>query len=109
MFIYITTSTPLNFVSGCISLKVLSKGAAVQGLIENIMADGITPDFILCIGDDEFDRDMFEAVSSPRSNPLFPDAAEIFACTVGNRPCLAEYYLEDAADVETMLQGLTEL
>lgn len=89
--------------------QVLSKGAAVQGLIENIMADGITPDFILCIGDDEFDRDMFEAVSSPRSNPLFPDAAEIFACTVGNRPCLAEYYLEDAADVETMLQGLTEL
>ncbi|CAA6670281.1 unnamed protein product [Spirodela intermedia] len=58
---------------------------------------GRSPDFILCVGDDRSDEDMFEKISS---------SSGVFACTVGRKPSKAKYYLDDPADVVRMLQGL---
>lgn len=62
------------------------------------------PDFVLCIGDDRSDEDMFEAIRSSRDS-LSP-VAEVFACTVGQKPSKAKYYLEDTTEILRMLQGL---
>ena len=68
--------------------------------------DGTPPDFVMCIGDDKSDEDMFESILSTVSSPSFPSPPEIFACTVGRKPSKAKYYLDDSADVVKLLQGL---
>jgi trehalose 6-phosphate synthase/phosphatase len=35
-----------------------------------------------------------------------PLTSEVFACTVGKKPSMAKYYLDDTVDVIKMLQGL---
>ncbi|XP_006659457.1 probable alpha,alpha-trehalose-phosphate synthase [UDP-forming] 9 [Oryza brachyantha] len=80
----------------------VGKGVAVRSLISTIGDRGSLPDFILCVGDDRSDEDMFEAMSSS----AFPETTQIFPCTVGNKPSSAKYYLDDPEDVLKMLQGL---
>jgi trehalose 6-phosphate synthase/phosphatase len=67
---------------------------------------GMLPDFVLCIGDDRSDEDMFEVIMSARSGPSLSPVAEVFACTVGRKPSKAKYYLEDTSEILRMLQGL---
>ncbi|KAL6318540.1 hypothetical protein AAG906_000618 [Vitis piasezkii] len=69
-------------------------------------SDGKPPDFVMCIGDDRSDEDMFESISSTIYSPSLPAPPEIFACTVGQKPSKARYYLDDSADVLKLLQGL---
>ena len=89
-------------------MKDVGKGIAVRNLIATMGARGSLPDFILCVGDDRSDEDMFAAITTPSSNFAFPESAEIFACTLGNKPSLAKYYLEDSDDVLKMLKGLMD-
>lgn len=67
---------------------------------------GVLPDFVLCIGDDRSDEDMFEVIMSARNGPSLSPVAEVFACTVGQKPSKAKYYLEDTTEILRMLQGL---
>lgn len=71
-------------------------------MIEN----GKPIDFVMCIGDDRSDEDMFESILRIASDSSLPAAPEIFACTVGQKPSKAKYYLDDTSDVMTLLQGL---
>jgi trehalose 6-phosphate synthase/phosphatase len=65
------------------------------------------PDFVLCIGDDKSDEDMFQLMAAvPCGEPL-ASKAEVFACTVGRKPSKARYYLDDAAEVVRLMQGLS--
>nr|XP_016443175.1 PREDICTED: probable alpha,alpha-trehalose-phosphate synthase [UDP-forming] 9 [Nicotiana tabacum] len=67
---------------------------------------GNPPDFVMCIGDDRSDEDMFESILSTVSSPSVTAAPDIFACTVGQKPSKAKYYLDDTADVLRLLGGL---
>lgn len=84
----------------------ISKGVVVENLIATMLSRGKPPDFVLCIGDDRSDEDMFESILSSMNNPSLPAISEIFACTVGEKPSKAKYYLDDTVDVIKMLQGL---
>ncbi|KAJ4754323.1 trehalose phosphate synthase [Rhynchospora pubera] len=86
----------------------ISKGVVVENLLSTMAGTNKAPDFILCIGDDRSDEDMFEAVSSLKNKNNSPSAsnADVFACTVGKKPSMARYYLDDTVDVIKMLQGL---
>ena len=64
------------------------------------------PDFVLCIGDDRSDEDMFEVIMSAMSGTSLSPVAEVFACTVGQKPSKAKYYLEDTTEILRMLHGL---
>lgn len=64
------------------------------------------PDFVMCIGDDRSDEDMFESILSTVSSPSLCTMPEIFACTVGRKPSKAKYYLDDVGDVVKVLKGL---
>ncbi|KAF9612605.1 hypothetical protein IFM89_002201 [Coptis chinensis] len=99
------------------NLLLLRKGQHIvevkpQGIIITLVAkkilftlfsSGKAPDFVMCIGDDRSDEDIFEAISSATFNPAVP---EIFACTVGQEPSKARYYLNDTTEDVRMLQGL---
>ncbi|PKA65450.1 Alpha,alpha-trehalose-phosphate synthase [UDP-forming] 6 [Apostasia shenzhenica] len=83
----------------------ISKGIVVRNLISTILNRGKAPDFVLCIGDDRSDEDMFETITCPSKSDL-PEASEVFACTVGKKPSKAKYYLDDTVDVMKLLEGL---
>ncbi|XP_058112275.1 probable alpha,alpha-trehalose-phosphate synthase [UDP-forming] 9 [Magnolia sinica] len=84
----------------------VSKGLVAEKLLSAMVCSGKQPDFVLCIGDDRSDEDMFESILSTVANPSFHEAPEIFACTVGQKPSKAKYYLDDTVDVVKLLYGL---
>ena len=65
--------------------------------------EGNAPDFVVCIGDDRSDEDMFESITTTLSAQ---PSSEIFACTVGRKPSKAKYFLDEVSDVVKLLQGL---
>ena len=64
------------------------------------------PDFVLFIGDDISDEDMFGVIIKARV--LLSPVAEVFPCTVGQKPSKGKYYLEDTSEILRMLQGLVD-
>lgn len=86
----------------------VSKGVVVELLLQKVAerGGGRPPDFVLCVGDDRSDEDMFQHIETVMSSPQQNPDAEIFACTVGQKPSKAKYYLDDTVDVTKMLQGL---
>jgi trehalose 6-phosphate synthase/phosphatase len=66
----------------------------------------ISPDFVLCIGDDRSDDDMFEVITTSMTAT---QNAEVFACTVGQKPSKAKYYLDDTAEIVRLMQGLASV
>nr|XP_007157836.1 hypothetical protein PHAVU_002G102300g [Phaseolus vulgaris]ESW29830.1 hypothetical protein PHAVU_002G102300g [Phaseolus vulgaris] len=84
----------------------ITKGLVAQEVLSTLTKKGKLPDFVLCIGDDRSDEDMFESIlTKPYSATSF-SAPEIFACTVGQKPSKARYYLDDTKDVMSLLEGL---
>uniref|UniRef100_A0A803Q3K1 alpha,alpha-trehalose-phosphate synthase (UDP-forming) n=1 Tax=Cannabis sativa TaxID=3483 RepID=A0A803Q3K1_CANSA len=84
----------------------LSKGLVATRLLSTMQDKGVAPDFVLCIGDDRSDEDMFEVISSATSGPSIAAGAEVFACTVGKKPSKAKYYLDDTVEIVRLMQGL---
>ncbi|OAE25883.1 hypothetical protein AXG93_2145s1830 [Marchantia polymorpha subsp. ruderalis] len=83
----------------------VSKGVIVEKLLSMMAERGSPPDFVLCVGDDRSDEDMFESIATTMSLPPQSSMAEVFACTVGQKPSKAKYYLDDTSNVLNMLQG----
>ncbi|KAK4728297.1 hypothetical protein R3W88_021285 [Solanum pinnatisectum] len=84
----------------------VNKGLVAERLLETMQKKGTVPDFVLCIGDDRSDEDMFEVIMSAVASASLSPIAEVFACTVGQKPSKAKYYLEDTTEILRMLQGL---
>ena len=87
-------------------LQGVSKGVVAEELLLSMVRRCKPPEFVLCVGDDRSDEDMFESISSAMVSPAQITLAEVFACTVGQKPSKAKYYLEDTVEVLKMLQGL---
>lgn len=104
----VLANEPVSVKSGQHIVEVkpqgVNKGIVAEHLLSTMRQKGMLPDFVLCIGDDRSDEDMFEAILSARDS-LSP-VAEVFACTVGQKPSKAKYYLEDTTEIVRMLQGL---
>ncbi|KAJ8751343.1 hypothetical protein K2173_016531 [Erythroxylum novogranatense] len=77
----------------------VSKGFVTERVLMTMAEEGKLPDFVICIGDDRSDEDMFERILRSVSGPILPAVPEIFACTVGKKPSKAKYYLDVTADV----------
>ncbi|KAK6160163.1 hypothetical protein DH2020_003544 [Rehmannia glutinosa] len=84
----------------------VTKGLVAEKVLSMLANNGKAPDFVVCVGDDRSDEDMFESISNCVFNSSVPALPEIFACTVGQKPSKAKYYLDDTADVVRMLRGL---
>lgn len=67
--------------------------------------NGKRPDFLLCVGDDRSDEDMFDSIVKHQDVSSI-GLAEVFACTVGQKPSKAKYYLDDTPSVIMMLEWL---
>uniref|UniRef100_A0A0E0M1G4 Trehalose 6-phosphate phosphatase n=1 Tax=Oryza punctata TaxID=4537 RepID=A0A0E0M1G4_ORYPU len=118
----VLASEPVAVRSGCQIVEVIpqgvSKGVAAECIVSAMASRrGGAPGFVLCVGDDRSDEDMFGALaslcggggsssSSSSTTISLLAAAQVFACTVGNKPSMASYYLNDKEEVVDMLHGL---
>lgn len=84
----------------------MTKGLVAERVLSTMINSNKAPDFVLCIGDDRSDEDMFESISSISYSSSLASPPKIFACTVGQKPSKAKYYLDDTTDVLTLLQSL---
>ncbi|KAL0334182.1 UNVERIFIED_CONTAM: putative alpha,alpha-trehalose-phosphate synthase [UDP-forming] 10 [Sesamum angustifolium] len=84
----------------------VTKGSVAEKVLSTLASNGRAPDFVVCIGDDRSDEDMFESILNAVSGSSLPAVPEIFACTVGQKPSKAKYYLDDTGDVVRLLRGL---
>jgi trehalose 6-phosphate synthase/phosphatase len=107
----VLANEPVSVKSGQHVVEVkpqgVNKGLVAERLLVTMRQKGMLPDFVLCIGDDRSDEDMFEVIRSAMAGPSLSPVAEVFACTVGQKPSKAKYYLEDTTEILRMLQGLT--
>uniref|UniRef100_UPI001CB8EF91 alpha,alpha-trehalose-phosphate synthase [UDP-forming] 6-like n=1 Tax=Erigeron canadensis TaxID=72917 RepID=UPI001CB8EF91 len=110
----VLANEPVTVKRGQSSVEIkpqgVSKGLVAKRLLATMQERGMTPDFVLCIGDDRSDEDMFEVIAgSVASNNCIAPNAEVFACTVGNKPSKATYYLDDTVEIARMMQGLASV
>ncbi|RAL45276.1 hypothetical protein DM860_014686 [Cuscuta australis] len=87
----------------------VTKGLVAEKVFTKMAEQGKAADFVLCIGDDRSDEDMFEMIDTALSRDILSQSTKVFACTVGQKPSKAKYYLDDPSEVILMLQSLTEV
>jgi len=87
----------------------INKGTALYRVIENVFVSKGPVDFILAIGDDNSDEDMFKMVATlkrQRSRTLVHHHIPTFTCTLGIKPSSANYFLLDASKVVSLLEHI---
>ncbi|KAB2055361.1 hypothetical protein ES319_A11G032400v1 [Gossypium barbadense] len=106
----VLANEPVSVKSGQHVVEVkpqgVNKGLVAEHLLTTMRQKGKLPDFVLCIGDDRSDEDMFEVIMRAKTSPRLSPVAEVFACTVGQKPSKAKYYVEDRSEILRMLQAL---
>lgn len=107
----VLSNEPIEVVPGQGIVEVkpqgVSKGRLVERVLHEAAATSAAPDFVMCIGNDRSDEDMFTTMEDMHFSPHMP--AEVFACTVGQKPSKAPFYVNDPGDVLLALQRLAEL
>jgi len=69
-------------------------------------------DFVLAIGDDKSDEEMFKMIQVIQGEPsrfrkILESQAELYACTVGLKPSAASYYILSVHDTILLLDSLS--
>lgn len=86
----------------------VSKGLVAEKIFAAMAEGGKQADFVLCIGDDRSDEDMFEIIGDAMISGVLSSNSSVFACTVGQKPSKAKYYLDDTTEVINMLEALAD-
>ncbi|KAL1821363.1 hypothetical protein DCAR_0417782 [Daucus carota subsp. sativus] len=108
----VLANEPVEVKSGQFIVEVkpqgVTKGLVAEKIFTSMCENGKQADFVLCIGDDRSDEDMFEIIGSAISGNILSSNTSVFACTVGQKPSKAKYYLDDTSEVILMLENLAE-
>ncbi|KAK2642527.1 hypothetical protein Ddye_024290 [Dipteronia dyeriana] len=108
----VLANEPVAVKSGQFIVEVkpqgVSKGLVAENIFSSMTEKGKRPDFVVCIGDDRSDEDMFEIIGNAISSGILAPYSSVFACTVGQKPSKAKYYLDDTSDVVVMLEALAD-
>ncbi|KAF6144652.1 hypothetical protein GIB67_006144 [Kingdonia uniflora] len=109
----VLANDPVTVKSGQSIVEVkpqgVSKGLVAQRLLSTMQERGKLVDFVICIGDDRSDEDMFEVISNSMEGPSLSLNAQVFACTVGRKPSKAKYYLDDTVEIVRLIKGLASV
>ncbi|XP_022142078.1 probable alpha,alpha-trehalose-phosphate synthase [UDP-forming] 7 [Momordica charantia] len=109
----VLANEPVAVKSGQFIVEVkpqgVSKGLVAEKIFASMADAGRRADFVLCIGDDRSDEDMFEIIGNAVSSGVLSSNTLVFACTVGQKPSKAKYYLDDTTEVINMLEALAEV
>ena len=89
----------------------INKGTTVFEILQELNRRKKDPaDFILSIGDDVSDEEMFKVIKAlSKEDSKFIAKKQVlksFTCTVGKKPSLANYFINDASDLVGILDVL---
>jgi len=94
--------------------KELEKGELAWEIVEDIRRKKGNVDFILAIGDDIEDEEMFKRINNMVLKDIYQEAGKTvtkvcvkYTCTVGKKPSHAKYYINDYLDVINLLQDMS--
>lgn len=90
----------IEVVSGQQYVEVKPRGLSKGATVKKIM-HCIRPNFVLCLGDDKSDEEMFVAFEDTEEEDV-----TVFACTVGQKPSHARFYVNDNRGVVSLLSQL---
>ncbi|KAI9496750.1 glycosyltransferase family 20-domain-containing protein [Zychaea mexicana] len=100
---HIADSVNKNFqvhaVTGKTTIEVLPHDINKSAIANRIMQD-INPDFVLSIGDDRMDEDMFAFLNKQK-------IPNVITCTVGSRSTEAKYFVPNVQSVHNTLEAFT--
>ena len=82
--------------------KLFNKGEIVANIFRDAHRNGEVPDFVLCLGDDTTDEDMFRVLTDQ------PSQQGIFSTLVGpeNRLTIARYHVNNVDEAHDLLDSL---
>ena len=69
-------------------MQGVSKGGMVDRVLADVTAKGDCPDFVLCIGDDRSDEDMFLAIEHVTFSPHMPAEVSAHSPRIDFKPSL---------------------
>jgi len=108
----VLANEPVAVKSGQFIVEVkpqgVSKGLVAEKILTLMKEKGRQADFVLCIGDDRSDEDMFENIADVMKRNNVAPKTPLFACTVGQKPSKARFYLDDTFEVVNMLSLLAD-
>jgi trehalose 6-phosphate synthase/phosphatase len=109
-----STFRHLNIINGKgyveVKPKGLSKGAFASFILKKEIKKNRAPDFILAIGDDTSDEEMFKYFDKKRNEiKHYSKNVKIYTVCVGKKPSKAQSYLESPTDVKTLLESFVQL
>ncbi len=88
----------------------VNKGYFVSHVLKNQFMESSPPDFILTIGDDTSDEEMFKYLNSVQHHiGSFKEDTNIFTCTIGRKPSSAKYFLNEVHEVIEYLECLNQI
>ncbi|KAI3498649.1 hypothetical protein L1887_34426 [Cichorium endivia] len=89
----------------------VTKGLVAEKIFSTMFKNERRADFVLCVGDDRSDEDMFVMIGDAIKGGVILNLnnRSVFACTVGQKPSKAEYYLDDTVEVINMLENLGDV
>lgn len=97
----VLSNEPIEVVPGQTIVEVKPQGVSKGRVAEKVLSyTGDDTNFVLCIGNDRSDEDMFHVM------PEGGVEHGIFACTVGQKPSKAPFYVNDPSDVMATLSKL---
>jgi trehalose-6-phosphate synthase/trehalose-6-phosphatase len=92
-----------------VALRCMNKGRFVNDLLGRLAREDEPPGFVLCIGDDTNDEEMFAVLNSDSATPLLQKNAFVFTATLGKKSATAaDAYCLDVPTVHALLQRLAE-
>ena len=95
-----------HVVSGSGLVAVRPQGVGKHLAVRKFLAGGDW-DLVVCIGEDASNEDMFTAVEEYQERQREAGAAvKTFACTVGQKPSKAPFYLDSPSEVVELLETL---
>lgn len=94
---------PIDILQGKKAIEVRPQGINKGASIKKILSVETEVDFVLCIGDDKTDEDMFEELKKHREIPF------IYSIAVENKPTHANFYVPNQKSVINLLNNLTSI
>jgi len=98
-----TAKLPVNILKGKKTIEIRPRGISKGAIVRKILVNHPDSEFVLCVGDDKTDEDMFQALDG------YHLPTNCFTIMVADKPTSAKFYVDQQRDVIRLLSSLSLL
>jgi len=97
----VSSKFPVDVLWGNKVIEARPSGVNKGGAVRKVLTEYVEPQFVLCIGDDKTDEDMFSAIDKSQMN--------FFTVAVKRKPTQAKAFVREYRDVLNLLEQLGDI